>query len=61
MAKKHKKRRKGEWEPIMCIVKEGHAMTEYRCSYCNSPQTFTDLPPYFLYCPICGAKMIPRV
>lgn len=61
MPKKHKKKRKGEWVPVMCVRKEGREIIEYRCSRCDSPQTFENIPPYFLYCPMCGAKMILRV
>lgn len=29
----------------------------YECSNCGISQTFINTPPYFLYCPMCGARM----
>ena len=31
--------------------------SEFRCSICDSPQTFFVPIAYYNYCPMCGAKM----
>ena len=63
MAKKHKKRRKGKWVYVGEAVNGLYKIVQYDCSVCGSPQTFGGAIalPYFLYCPICGARMEPRV
>lgn len=48
----------GRWKYVGALYNGNHhECAQYNCSECGLSQTFIDVPAYYSFCPICGAKM----
>lgn len=49
--------RRGKWIYVGELRNGDNFCAQWDCSVCGAGQTFINLPPFYQYCPICGAKM----